>query len=52
MIRQKIAIIDKAPSKTRYSDYFKFEFDRNDSDLERLKAKIMHARIYIKNNLL
>jgi DNA polymerase I-like protein with 3'-5' exonuclease and polymerase domains len=27
MIRQKIAIIDKAPSKTDYSKYFNFEFD-------------------------
>jgi len=37
------------PLKDRH---FNFEFDRNESDLERLKAKIMHSRIYIKNNLL
>ena len=37
------------PLKDRH---FNFEFERNESDLERLKAKIMHARIYIKNNLL
>lgn len=37
------------PLKDRH---FNFEFERNDSDLEMLKAKIMHSRIYIKNNLL
>lgn len=37
------------PLKDRHHS---FEFDRSDSDLELLKAKIIHARIYIKNNLL
>lgn len=32
--------------------HFKFEFDRNESDLELLKIKIINARTYIKNNLL
>ncbi len=32
--------------------HFKFEFDRNDADLERLKNRIIQSREYIKNNLL
>jgi hypothetical protein len=31
--------------------HFAFEFDRNESDIELLKAKIMHARIYMNQNL-
>jgi len=37
------------PLKDRH---FNFEFDRNDSDLERLKNRIIQSREYIKENLL
>jgi hypothetical protein len=31
--------------------HFAFEFDRDENEIERLKAKIMHARIYLNQHL-
>ena len=35
----KIAIIDKAPNKNRYSEYFKFEFENFKFEKKSLSSK-------------